>query len=147
LIVLHVALRFGWSSSWCCRSRLLLCSGCFAAIAIVILGWMLCCHVARAVAMPLVLLRPPLSGRCFAAVSVMAPHPRMLCHVDDRRLGRMLCRRATVWRMLCRYYHAGALADALPPRLMLTSSPLQSSLHYWLPMCCLPVLGLAGWGF
>ena len=38
-----------------------------------------------------------------AAVSVMAPHPRMLCRVDGRRLGRMLCRRAAV------------LVDALPP--------------------------------
>jgi hypothetical protein len=33
LIVLHATLRFSLSSScWCCRSRLLVCSGCFAAI-------------------------------------------------------------------------------------------------------------------
>jgi hypothetical protein len=72
----------------CCRSHLLLCSGCFAAIAI--LRQMLCHHVARAVVVP---LSPPLLDRCFAAVSVMAPHSWMLCRVDGRRLRRMLCRR------------------------------------------------------
>ena len=79
---------------WCCRSRLLLCSGCFAAIAL--LGRMFCRHVARAVALPPVSLRSPLSGRDFAAGSVIAPHQRMLCRFDGRRLWRMLCHRAAV---------------------------------------------------
>ena len=57
---------------WCCRSRLLLCSGCFAAIAP--LGRMLRRHVARAVALPPVSPRSPFSRRCLTIVSVMAPH-------------------------------------------------------------------------
>jgi hypothetical protein len=105
---------------WCCRSRLLLCSGCFAAIAP--LGLMLRCHVARVVALPPVSPRSQFSGRCLAAVSVMAPHPWMLCRVHGRRL----------WQMLCRHglFSSGCfaaivvlvpLADALPSRLIATS--------------------------
>jgi len=105
---------------WCCRSRLLLCSGCFAAIAP--LRRMLRRHVARAVALPPVSPRSPLSGRCLAAMSVMAPHPRMLCRVDVRCL----------WRMLCHHglFSSGCfvavvvlapLADALPSWLIATS--------------------------
>ena len=103
LIVLHATLRFGLSSIWLVLPQsFALPSGCFTAIAIAILGWMICRHVARVVALPSVSLRSPLSGRCFVAVSVMPPHPRMLCRVDGRRLGRMLYRRTV-------------LADALPP--------------------------------
>ena len=145
---------------WCCRNRLLLCSGCFAAIAP--LGWMLRRHVARAVALPPVSPRSPLSGRCLAAMSVMAPHPRMLCRVDVRCL----------WRMLCRHglFSSGCfvavvvlapLADALPSWLIATSQggslpptlleacSVDSAvpLHYWLPLCCILVSGSVGWGF
>jgi hypothetical protein len=96
---------------------LLLCSECFAATAL--LGWMLCCHVARAVALSLVLLQSPLSGRYFVAVSVMTPHP-WLCRLDVHRLWRMLC--------CCGLFSSGCfaamvvpapLAEALPPRLSL----------------------------
>ena len=82
-----------------------------------------------------------------AVVSVMGPHPRMLCRVDGRHLWRMLlppcccsggCFAAVVV--------LAPLADALLPRLKLASSPLRFSLHYWQPMCCIPVLGLVGWG-
>jgi len=105
---------------WCCRSRLLLCSGCFAAIAP--LGRMLRRHVARAVALPPVSPRSPFSRTCLTVVSVMAPHPRMLCRVDVRCL----------WRMLCHHglFSSGCfvavvvlapLADALPSWLIATS--------------------------
>jgi hypothetical protein len=85
LIVLHASLRFGLSSSWLVwpqsfgSLKRMLCRYHFA-----ILGRMLCRQVARAVALPSVSLRSPLAGRSFAAVSVMAPCPRMLCRVDGR---------------------------------------------------------------
>jgi hypothetical protein len=163
LIVLHATLRIGLSSScWCCRSRLLVCSGCFAAIitsvsplrqilcccecdapisgcfaalmvvvssecfaAMLQFWWMLCC-------------RDLLSSGCFAAVVVLAP-------LADALPPRLF----TAWRMLCRcgLFYSGCftavvilvpLADALPPRWLVAFAV---SLHYWLPMYCIHVLG------
>ena len=84
--------------------------------------------VTRADALPPVSLWSPLSGRCFVAESVMAPHPRILCRFDDRCLRRMLCRCATVQVDIGRrgLFSSGCFAavvvpaplvDALPPRL------------------------------
>jgi hypothetical protein len=80
----------------------------FIGVAVVTpLGWILCCcyHSGGCFVVG-VSLQSPLLSRCFTAKSVMAPHPRMLCHFDGRCLRRMLCSRAV---------GSSSLADALPP--------------------------------
>jgi hypothetical protein len=57
------------------------------------------CAVSGCASCELFTLVCPAGGWCTCRrfVSVMAPHPRMLCHIDGCRLWRMLCRHVAAW--------------------------------------------------
>jgi hypothetical protein len=75
--------------------------------------------------------RSPLSGRCLAAVSVMAPHPGMPCRIDGHRLWWMLCRHDLFSsRCFAAVVALASLADALPSRLIANWKLAPSTLRF-----------------